>query len=166
MTNMMKMINFLKAKSALRHRKLRQFLGELDAQYTDLLAHNNVRWLSKGSALTRIWELRDELTAFLDTCGESGLPHLDVMRSIGNMTNLAFLVDILGHLNKLNLKQQGKGKSILELWSTVKSFTMQLGLFEEDLAAEMTHCPCLKSFTADWDHNVDNGSFVTFIRNI
>ena len=72
--NSMKMTNHSKSKSALRHRKLREFLHETNAKYDDLLTYNNVRWfraeplLVRGSALTRICELRGELNSFLETC--------------------------------------------------------------------------------------------------
>jgi hypothetical protein len=166
MTNMMKLINYLKAKSALRHRKLRGFLEEIGADHTDLLTHNNVRWLSKGTALARIWELREELTAFLDTCGISAQPHLDIMRSIRDMANIAFLVDMFGHLNLLNLKLQGKGKSILELWSAVKSFIIKLEVFEQDLKENMNHFPHLKDFVVDWEHGVQPNQYTSFISKI
>lgn len=39
------MQDFLRAKSSLKHRELKLFLEEVDAQYNDLLLHNNVRWL-------------------------------------------------------------------------------------------------------------------------
>ena len=44
MTEMMKLVNYLKSKSSLRHRTLRSFLNELDATYDELLPHNNVRY--------------------------------------------------------------------------------------------------------------------------
>lgn len=43
MLRVMKMINFLKSQSGLRHRQLIAFLRGLDADYDDLLTHNNVR---------------------------------------------------------------------------------------------------------------------------
>ncbi|XP_072768354.1 general transcription factor II-I repeat domain-containing protein 2A-like [Nerophis lumbriciformis] len=61
MTTMMKLINFLRASSALQHRLLRTFLTEVDAAFDDLLVHNNVRWLSKGRVLERFWAIREEL---------------------------------------------------------------------------------------------------------
>ena len=43
MLSVMKLINYLKSKSALRHRQLRAFLQKLEAEYDELLTHNNVR---------------------------------------------------------------------------------------------------------------------------
>ena len=48
MNIIMKLVNYLRATSALRHRQLKLFLTEVGADYDNLLHHNNVRWLSKG----------------------------------------------------------------------------------------------------------------------
>ena len=39
----MKMINFLKSQSGLRHRQLISFLQEMETEYDDLLTYNSVR---------------------------------------------------------------------------------------------------------------------------
>ena len=39
----MKMMNFLKSQSGLRHRQLISFLQEMEAEYDDLLTYNSVR---------------------------------------------------------------------------------------------------------------------------
>lgn len=44
---------------------LRSLLREVNAEFDDLLLHNNVRWLSKGKVLERFWTLRKELETFL-----------------------------------------------------------------------------------------------------
>ena len=75
------MINHLKSKSTLCPRIFREFLHEANAKYDDLLTYNNVRWLSEGSALARIRELRGELNSFLETCGPTGQPFLYMLRS-------------------------------------------------------------------------------------
>ena len=51
MDTIMKLVNYLRATSALRRRNLKTFLHEVGAQFDDLLLHNNVRWLSKGKVL-------------------------------------------------------------------------------------------------------------------
>ncbi|XP_067943258.1 general transcription factor II-I repeat domain-containing protein 2A-like [Watersipora subatra] len=50
----MKMINFLRNQSVLRHRNLRKFLKKKRATCEDLLTYNNIRWLSKGNALSML----------------------------------------------------------------------------------------------------------------
>ena len=61
---MMKLIHFLRASSSHRHRLLRKFLKEVEANANGLLQHN-VRWLSKSKVLERFWSIRKEITAFL-----------------------------------------------------------------------------------------------------
>ncbi|CAH0731335.1 unnamed protein product, partial [Brenthis ino] len=65
MQEVIKIINFLRAKSSLKHRELKIFLDEVDAQYDDLLLHNNVRWLSKGCVLQRFFAILEDLKTFL-----------------------------------------------------------------------------------------------------
>ena len=43
MMRVMKLINYLKSQSGLRHRQMRNFLKENEVEYDDLLTHNNVR---------------------------------------------------------------------------------------------------------------------------
>lgn len=65
MNTMMKLINILRASSSHQHRLLREFLKEMEADANYLLLHNNVRWLSKGNALGRVWSILKEIAAFL-----------------------------------------------------------------------------------------------------
>lgn len=65
MNTMMKLVNFLRASSALQHRLLRSLLMEVNAKFDNLLLHNNIRWLSKGKVLERFWAIRNELQLFL-----------------------------------------------------------------------------------------------------
>ncbi|XP_067949657.1 protein FAM200C-like [Watersipora subatra] len=63
MCKAMNMINFLTSQPALRRRNLKKFLKESDVTCEDLLTYNNIRWLSKGNALSRLWSIRQELTS-------------------------------------------------------------------------------------------------------
>ena len=58
-----KMVNSVLA-SSLNHRLFRAFLEEVDANYGDLTYFCEVRWLSRGKMLERVYELRDELAVF------------------------------------------------------------------------------------------------------
>ncbi|XP_067945373.1 general transcription factor II-I repeat domain-containing protein 2B-like [Watersipora subatra] len=117
----MKMINFFRSQSALRHRNLRKFLKESDAICEDLRTYNNISWLSKGNALSRLWSTRLELTSFLNTCTSLNAKQFqEMMSSSKDMSDLAFLVDICGHLNDLNLKLQSRTRLSLILYQLFK----------------------------------------------
>ena len=62
-----------------------------------------------------------------------------MLKSAEHMADMAFQVDICGHLNALNLKLQGTDKPI-----AVKPFRLQLWLFTIDIRADLLHFPCLK----------------------
>ena len=65
MCKLLRLINFLRSASQLQRRLLRAFLEEVEAEYAELLLHNDVRWLSRGNALNRLWSIRSELLAYL-----------------------------------------------------------------------------------------------------
>lgn len=44
-------VNELDCQRYIYHRHFQQFLRNIQAEYGDVLYHNNVRWLSRGSAL-------------------------------------------------------------------------------------------------------------------
>ncbi|XP_061882828.1 general transcription factor II-I repeat domain-containing protein 2-like isoform X2 [Entelurus aequoreus] len=154
MTTMMKLINFLRASSALQHRLLRTFLSEVDAAFDDLLVHNNVRWLSKGRVLERFWAIREELQVFLSQQNSAKAKQfLEFLQNAGKMEAVAFLADITSHLNDLNLKLQGKKNTVCELMSEARAFQRKLELFKSDIQEELLHFPKLLELTkGEGDH--------------
>lgn len=146
MGTMMKLINFLRVSSSHQHRLLREFLKEVEANANDLLLHNNVRWLSKGTVLERFWSIRNEIETFLAQLKSQKAKQFSLfLQDESTMDTVAFLVDITSHLNALNLKLQGKNNSISDLMTAVRSFQRKLELFREDLSkGECTHFPKVK----------------------
>ena len=93
-----KLINMVKS-SAMNTRLFRRFCEQMDADHCNLLHHTEVRWLSKVNVVKRVFSLRIELMDFFEQQKKEGLVrflHEDV-------TSLAYLVDIFGKLNELNL---------------------------------------------------------------
>jgi len=60
----LKSVNFILSRG-LNHRPFRQLLLEAESQYGDLLYFCNVRWLSRGDMLQRVYRLREEIATFL-----------------------------------------------------------------------------------------------------
>ncbi|XP_053505708.1 general transcription factor II-I repeat domain-containing protein 2A isoform X1 [Ictalurus furcatus] len=103
MKPVIKAINYIRSK-ALCHRQFQQFLLDIQAEYGDVVYHNDVRWLSRGSALQRFYSLREEIGQFLAKKGQLMLELSDPIW----LADFGFLVDITRHLNALNTSLQGQ----------------------------------------------------------
>ena len=79
-----------------------QLCREMDAGHDTLLYHSEVRWLSRGKVLQRVFKLRREVSEFLRT---------DVANFFSYIAKLAYLVDVFSVLNSLNLSVQGRHPS-------------------------------------------------------
>jgi hypothetical protein len=62
--NAISVINFIKSKS-LNSRLFTILCNEIGSDHEKLLLHTEVRWLSRGKILSRLFELRDEARIFL-----------------------------------------------------------------------------------------------------
>ena len=76
----------------------------MSSDHEVLLFHCAVRWLSKGNVVGRIFELREELKEFLQLKGQKTF--VAALNDEECSKRLAYLSDVFGHLNKLNLKLQ------------------------------------------------------------
>lgn len=82
-----------------------------------------------------------EIIPFLDTLGEKHEQLEDPLR----VKKLAFLKNFIGHYNSLNLQLQGKGKTIIELFSSVNALKAKLKLFASQLKRQnFKYIPYLK----------------------
>lgn len=100
MNLVIKMVNKIIAK-ALNHRQFRALLDEVDSQYSDLLLHNKVRWLSRGEVLRRFVTCLEHVKTFLKS------KDLDYPQQEDTewLEKLHFLVDMTSHLNKLKVSR-------------------------------------------------------------
>ena len=163
MNRLIRLVNFLRAKSAKQHRELRAFLIEHEADYYDVPLHTAVRWLSKGEVLNRMWNLRQHISAYLSKIdNDIAKQHLEFLQDENQMTVIAFLVDIFGHLNELNLKLQGRYTSLADVKTEVTSFQAKLGIFKEDLRGEQDYFENFREFAP----NAPVDPFVQFIEEL
>lgn len=134
-------VNFIRARG-LNHRQFMKFLEECDAEHQDLIYHSSVRWLSLGKVCQRVWELRGEIGSFLELMGKANdFPEL---KDAHWLCDLAFAVDILAHLNELNVKLQGKNQFVHDMFSNVKAFKVRLTLFSKQITDKVfAHFPTL-----------------------
>jgi hypothetical protein len=59
-----KLVNFIRSQG-LNHRQLQQFLSDMDSENGDVLCYTEVRWLSRGRILKRVYDLKLEINLFL-----------------------------------------------------------------------------------------------------
>jgi len=168
MKTVMKLVNYLRASSALQHRLLRSFLIEVNATFDDLLIHNHVRWLSKGKVLKWFWALLKELETFLlEQKSAKAKPFVDFIKNEEEMEIVAFLTDITSHLSDLNMKLQGKNSTVCGLMSAVCAFRRKLEVFKCDLQQDLLHFPRLLDQTAGKHHHHNYAEFLDkLIQNV
>jgi len=53
-------------KNGLGHRQFQHFLDEIESEYGDVIYFTEVRWLSRGAAIKRFFELRLEVEKFMN----------------------------------------------------------------------------------------------------
>lgn len=131
-----KIVNYVK-KSALNTRLFTAFCEDLGTEHKTFLFHTEVRWLSKGNMLSRLFELRDEVFKFLEIQKQSELflefkkPWVQVI--------FAYLSDIFDSLNTLNLKLQG-GDFLIYHRDAITAYTEKLQLWKRKILASNYSC--------------------------
>ncbi|KAK5863610.1 hypothetical protein PBY51_000631 [Eleginops maclovinus] len=115
-------VNSIKSRP-LNSRLFALLCQEMGSAHESLLFHSEVRWLSRGKVLTRLFELRSEVRTFLSDVHSPLADHLTDSRWL---SRLAYLACIFDKLNSLNLSLQGPSTNILTLSDKVNAFTKKL----------------------------------------
>lgn len=143
-----KIVNSIRSR-ALNHRQFQEFLYSLQSEYSDVLYYTKVRWLSAGRVFERVWDLKDEIISFME---EKGMDECDHLKDMLWLSDFAFFTDLFSHINKLNLKLQGRNQLIHDTWGHIRGFKLQLNLFSKQLLKkDFTHFPRLKSIAVTED---------------
>jgi zinc finger BED domain-containing protein 5/7/8/9 len=121
-----KLINFLVSKP-LNKRLLKVFLHDLSAPHSELILHADVRWLSRGEAITRVWKVFEEIKAFISA--NDYVTKFPEIFGDDFKINLAFMVDLFQYLTELNKRLQGQKNTICELKEIIFSFRSKLKRF-------------------------------------
>jgi hypothetical protein len=109
-TNAVKVINFIKSRP-LNTRMFHQLCAQMDSEHTGLLFHSEIRLLSRGTVLKRLFELRHEVYLFL----KSMTPLSSHFKDEAWLCWFAYLTDIFSKLNDLSLNLQGNGNNMFSL---------------------------------------------------
>uniref|UniRef100_A0A671W2C9 DUF4371 domain-containing protein n=1 Tax=Sparus aurata TaxID=8175 RepID=A0A671W2C9_SPAAU len=139
-------INVIKSRP-LNSRLFGLLCQEMGSGYEQLLLHTEVRWLSRGRVLQRLYELREEVKLFLTEIKSDLAKHLDDTMWLAS---LSYLVDIFDRLNGLNLSLQGRETHILLLADKVDAFTQKLDLWHGRISrGNCDMFPSLADFITD-----------------
>lgn len=127
-----KIINFIKSRPK-NSRLFKALCDEMGSQHSTLLLHTEVRWLSRGKALSRLFDLREEVRKFL----------IDSDFALGHklsdekwLTKLAYLADIFLKMNELSVSMQGKAVTIFDTNVKILAFKRKIKFWAESMEKE------------------------------
>ena len=84
--------------------------------------------MSRGKVLGRVYELREEVEVFLMN---EGSDYAKLLASDERCARLAYLEDILHHLNELNTQIQGRNKNVLTSTNKISGFRLKVHLWQQ-----------------------------------
>ena len=134
MKTVISIVNYIRAQE-LNHRKFKSLLEELNSNYSDVLLHTSVRWLSRGKVLERFYSLRHEIILFLQQNNKI----YNELDNGGWWCLLAFLCDIAEKLNELNRGLQGENKIITQMANKIFAFEEKLNIYHEEIENKVFH---------------------------
>ncbi|XP_052829707.1 zinc finger BED domain-containing protein 5-like [Octopus bimaculoides] len=110
-------VNTIRAR-ALNYREFKSLLEDMEVEHGDVLHDNNVRWLSLGKVLKRVWGLRKEILLFLNM-KRIACEFVTTMDCDEWKYELMFAADVFEKLNELNVKLQRKELLAHEMYKHV-----------------------------------------------
>ena len=128
-------MNFLVDRCALTFRQFQIILDEMVSEYQDIPLHYNLRWLSCGKFFERFVHSAKkeldlvEIKLFLAEKGQTYTELEDEQW----LVKLIFFTDITTILNELNLRLQGTGQTVMDLYETWKAFVSKLEVYSRDI---------------------------------
>lgn len=138
MNQCIKIVNIIKSR-ALNSRMFEILCAEMGAEYESLLFYTEIRWLSRGKVLARLFELRYEVREFLLN---QNMP--DLYQYLDDdywIAKLAYMADIFEHLNEVNKKMQGRNENILTCSDRLQGLKKKFELWQRELQKR-----CLEMF--------------------
>ncbi|KAF2901803.1 hypothetical protein ILUMI_04386 [Ignelater luminosus] len=163
MDEAVKMINYIKSRS-LQFRLFKILCDEMGSEHKALLLHTEVRWLSRGKALTRLYELRSELFFKAQNNKEK---FIELLSNPSWLMNLAYLADIFTKCNEVNLSLQGKSVTVFNTRDKIASFERKLQFWMSTLEQNNFACfPILHECFTEINFEVDGEVSKVFLEHL
>lgn len=121
-----------------------------------LVYHSEVRWLSRGRVIERVWKLRQNFVVWFNGREED---RANTLQNLFWLARLDYLVNIFGMLNMLNNTLQGCGIDIFEATSKITSFKQKLESLEKEICSNnLQNLKMLQTFmsTCKWEKTEQN----------
>lgn len=123
----------------------------MGSEHQILLYHTEVRWLSRGQVLRRLFEMREEVLLFLKDKANSLYEYFE---SEDFVHGLAYLADIFTKLNEVNLSLQGPAVTIVDASERLKGFLNKLPLWKRRVeSGNFANFPMLEELMTQGDGN-------------
>ncbi|KFD67345.1 hypothetical protein M514_20381 [Trichuris suis] len=110
-------------------RLFRQLCDENDEEFNRLLLHTEVRWLSKGTCLTRFYELFGSVIQFFEEHDRSLCENLRKSKM-----DIAYLADLYFKFNEMNKQLQSNELNLIKTKVVISAFLSKLMLFKCNFA--------------------------------
>lgn len=142
-------VNKIKS-SALNSRIFEQLCGENNEDFTRLLLHTEVRWLSKGTCLNRFAALFETVIEFYQQ-----KDNVLAKKLVDCECDIAYLTDLYSKFNEMNLQLQGDKLNLIRTKSVIAAFASKLVKFKRNLGrgefAQFPHLAQRKQKVSDDD---------------
>ncbi|KFD67306.1 hypothetical protein M514_05038 [Trichuris suis] len=110
-------------------RDFQEFQALNDEEFNRLLLHTEVSWLSKGTCLTRFYELFGSVTQFLKSMT---VPYVKICASL--KWTIAYLADLYFKFNEMNKQLQSNEQNLIKTKVVISAFLSKLMLFKCNFA--------------------------------
>ena len=126
-----KMVNFIKQKSV-HPGMFKRPCENLNKEHINLLLRTEIRSLSRGTVLNRIFELKDKLQEYFQRSNKQVFAKCFEGKKWPQ--RLAYLADIFHHMNQLNKLLQGTRENVLTSSDNILAFRRKLNLWKDHVA--------------------------------
>ncbi|XP_025406676.1 SCAN domain-containing protein 3-like [Sipha flava] len=123
-------VNKIRSNS-LNNRLFTKLCKENDEEFNRLLLHTEVRWLSKGACLNRVWNLFDSVLEFLEEKDVKLKDRLLLFKS-----DVAYMTDLFAKFNAINLQLQGDELNLITSKSVISAFQKKLTLWKTNFGRQ------------------------------